>query len=64
MPLRKCGEGAYKVNGVNYYSWSGTSPLTNPLDPSDGMMGVASLTFIGGEANDGMVGRCSSHLAR
>ena len=64
MPLRKCGEGSYKVNCVNYYSWSGTSPLTNPLDPSDGMMGVASLTFIGGEANDGMVGRCSSHLGK
>ena len=64
MPLKQCGEGAYKVNGVRYYSWSGTSPLTNPLDPSDGMMAVASLTFIGGEANDGMVGRCSSHLGQ
>ena len=64
MPIKACGEGAYRVNGVNYYSWSGTSPLTNPLDPSDGMMAVASLTFIGGEANDGMVGRCSSHLGK
>ncbi len=64
MPAKRCGEGAYKVNGVRYYSWSGTSPLTNPLDPSDAMMGVATLTFIGGEANDGMVGRCSSHLGK
>jgi triacylglycerol lipase len=64
MPIKACGEGAYKVNGVSYYSWSGTSPLTNPLDPSDGMMGVASLTFLGGEENDGMVGRCSSHLGK
>ena len=31
IPTTACGEGAYKVNGVRYYSWSGTSPLTNPL---------------------------------
>nr|MBP8263595.1 lipase [Pseudomonas sp.] len=51
---------AYKVNGVSYYSWSGTSPLTNVLDPSDLLMGVSSLTFK--DANDGLVGRCSSRL--
>jgi len=26
LPTSACGEGAYKVNGVRYYSWSGTSP--------------------------------------
>ncbi len=26
VPTTECGEGAYKVNGVRYYSWSGTSP--------------------------------------
>ena len=35
IPTSACGEGAYKVNGVSYYSWSGTSPLTNILDVSD-----------------------------
>jgi triacylglycerol lipase len=60
IPTSQCGEGAYKVNGVRYYSWSGTSPLTNPLDVSDAMMGAGSLAF--SEANDGLVGRCSSHL--
>lgn len=60
LPTTACGEGAYKVNGVSYYSWSGTSPLTNVLDPSDLLMGVSSLTFK--DANDGLVGRCSSHL--
>ena len=60
IPTSACGEGAYKVNGVRYYSWSGTSPLTNPLDVSDAMMGAGSLAFSG--ANDGLVGRCSSHL--
>jgi len=60
LPTIACGEGAYKVNGVSYYSWSGTSPLTNVLDPSDLLMGVSSLTFK--DANDGLVGRCSSRL--
>ena len=60
IPTTACGEGAYKVNGVHYYSWSGTSPLTNPLDVSDAMMGAGSLAFSG--PNDGLVGRCSSHL--
>ncbi|MEO4046608.1 triacylglycerol lipase [Pseudomonas sp. CAU 1711] len=62
IPTSACGEGAYKVNGVSYYSWSGTSPLTNLLDVSDLLMGASSLTF--NEANDGLVGRCSSHLGK
>lgn len=62
IPTSACGEGAYKVNGVSYYSWSGTSPLTNILDVSDLLMGASSLTF--DEANDGLVGRCSSHLGK
>jgi len=60
IPTTRCGEGAYKVNGVRYYSWGGTSPLTNVLDVSDAMLGAGSLAF--DEANDGLVGRCSSHL--
>ncbi len=60
IPTTACGEGAYQVNGVRYYSWSGTSPLTNPLDISDAMMGAGALAFSG--PNDGLVGRCSSHL--
>ncbi|MEZ2743671.1 triacylglycerol lipase [Halopseudomonas bauzanensis] len=62
IPTSACGEGDYQVNNVRYYSWSGTSPSTNLLDPSDLMMVVAAQTFPTGEANDGMVGRCSSRL--
>ncbi|MCO5785861.1 lipase [Pseudomonas sp. G11-1] len=62
IPTTACGEGDYQVNNVRYYSWSGTSPSTNLLDPSDLMMVVAAQTFPKGEANDGMVGRCSSRL--
>jgi triacylglycerol lipase len=63
IPTTACGEGAYKVNGINYYSWGGTSPLTNFLDPSDLLMGAGAL-IIKNEANDGLVGRCSSHLGK
>ncbi|WP_137885542.1 triacylglycerol lipase [Pseudomonas sp. 2FE] len=63
IPTTACGEGAYSVNGVRYYSWGGTSPLTNLLDPSDLLLGATSLTF-NGAANDGLVGRCSSHLGQ
>lgn len=55
-----CGEGSPSVNGVRYYSWSGTGVLTNVFDPFDAGLGITSLFF--SEANDGLVGRCSSHL--
>jgi len=57
-----CGSGAELVNGVRYYSWTGTQPLTNLLDLSDGLLGVLSLAF--GEANDGLVSACSSRLGK
>jgi triacylglycerol lipase len=60
VPAASCGEGAFVVGGIRYYSWSGTGILTNVLDVSDGAMGLASLFY--GESNDGLVGRCSSHL--
>lgn len=61
LPTTACGNGAAQVNGVRYYSWSGTSPLTNFLDVSDVLLGASAIPF-GFEANDGLVGRCSSHL--
>lgn len=61
MPASSCGNGASVVNGVRYYSWGGTSVLTNIFDASDGMLGASSL-FFGLEQNDGLVGKCSSHL--
>jgi triacylglycerol lipase len=61
MPSSSCGSGASIVNGVRYYSWGGTSVLTNVFDASDGLLGASSL-FFGFEQNDGLVGKCSSHL--
>lgn len=57
-----CGSGAEQVNGVRYYSWTGTKPLTNVLDASDGLLSIMGLTF--GEANDGLVSACSSRLGK
>ncbi|KAA0694288.1 triacylglycerol lipase [Halopseudomonas laoshanensis] len=61
LPTSSCGTGAYSVNGVRYYSWSGTSPLTNVFDVSDALLGASAIPF-GFEANDGLVGRCSSRM--
>lgn len=58
----KCAEGAYVVNGVHYYSWSGTGHLTNVADIGDGALAAIGLVIP--EANDGFVGRCSSHLGQ
>jgi triacylglycerol lipase len=63
VPTSACGEGAYQVNGVYYFSWSGAKPLTNVLDASDPVLGLTSLAFNGAK-NDGLVSSCSSHLGR
>lgn len=60
VPAARCGEGERVVRGIRYYSWSGTAPVTNILDVSDAMMGLAALAY--DEPTDGLVGQCSSHL--
>jgi triacylglycerol lipase len=61
LPTTSCGNGPAVVNGVHVYSWSGTGVLTNILDITDAPLGLTALAFLG-EANDGLVGRCSSHF--
>ena len=61
MPTTACGQGAAVVNGVRYYSWGSTSVRTNLLDPVDILFSITSLAFKGAP-NDGMVGKCSSHV--
>lgn len=61
LPTTVCGQGAASVNGIRYYSMGGTAVLTNVLDVSDAAM-LATSVFFGSEANDGLVGRCASHL--
>jgi len=63
LPASPCGQGASSVNGVRYYSFGGTGVLTNIFDITDPFLFASSL-FFGFEPNDGLVGRCSSHLGR
>ena len=61
MPSTSCGQGAPVVNGIRYYSIGGTSVSTNWFDAGDPLL-IAGSLFFGWEANDGLVGRCSTHL--
>jgi triacylglycerol lipase len=63
VPTSSCGEGAYQVNGVAYFSWSGAKPYTNAFDILDPALALTSLAF-GFEKNDGLVSSCSSHLGK
>ncbi|SFV04846.1 lipase family alpha/beta hydrolase [Pseudoduganella namucuonensis] len=63
VPTSACGEGAYQVNGIHYFSWSGARILTNPLDIVDLHFLLTTLAF-NGEKNDGLVATCSSHLGK
>ncbi|MES2114719.1 MAG: triacylglycerol lipase [Pseudomonadota bacterium] len=63
VPTTACGEGAYQVNGVYYFSWSGAQPYTNIFDISDPVLALTALAFNGAK-NDGLVASCSSHLGR
>ncbi|KIF79807.1 lipase family alpha/beta hydrolase [Noviherbaspirillum autotrophicum] len=63
VPITSCGEGAYQVNGVRYFSWSGGSSYTNVLDVVDPWLLLTSAAF-GGAKNDGLVASCSTHLGK
>ncbi len=63
VPTSACGEGAYEVRGVSYFSWSGAKPYTNLLDVMDPALALTSLAFAGAK-NDGLVASCSTHLGK
>lgn len=69
LPSTWGGVGAEQVNGVLYYSWSGIikgsllSQSSNIFDPLHSACRVLSRFFtLEANANDGLVGRFSSHL--
>jgi triacylglycerol lipase len=66
-PLTPCGQGPEMApvagHPIRWYSYSGSKPVTNPLDPSDALHAYLSL-YMGGQDNDGAVPRCSSHWGR
>jgi len=62
VPTTACGTGAAQSQGgIKLYSWGGTSPLTNVLDPLELVFTASSVGFLG-EASDGVVGRCSNRF--
>ncbi|RYZ44081.1 MAG: triacylglycerol lipase [Myxococcaceae bacterium] len=62
VPTSACGTGAATgPQGMRYYSWSGTSPVTSLVDPTDAALLLSSLLYTEAQ-NDGLVGRCSSHF--
>ncbi|QKS81739.1 lipase family alpha/beta hydrolase [Pseudomonas bijieensis] len=67
LPKNWGGNGPERVNGVRYYSWSGTLPeaTEEELEPSQVFCRAFSEYFIteAGQ-NDGLVGRFSSHLGK
>ncbi|MFZ2297588.1 MAG: lipase [Burkholderiales bacterium RIFCSPLOWO2_12_FULL_64_99] len=63
IPTTACGEGAYVVQGVRYYSWGGNKQITNLLDISDGVMALSG-AFFNGKTNDGLVSTCSMNLGQ
>ncbi len=62
VPTSACGEGAYTANGINYYSWIGSSKVTTGIDPTDWMSAATGLLIAG--KSDGIVPQCSGHLGR
>lgn len=71
LPKSWGGKGRELVNGVRYYSWSGTlqgnnlDDGLNALDPLHALSRAFSRYFTTeAEQNDGMVGRYSSHLGK
>jgi len=60
VPSTACGNGPASANGIKFFSWSGSSQLTNILDVSDAPLKLSSLVYSG--SNDGLVGTCSSHF--
>ncbi|EZP32295.1 esterase/lipase family protein [Pseudomonas sp. RIT288] len=67
LPATWGGQGAERVNGVHYYSWSGTlqDDLLQTLDPVHAVCrALAGHFVIETGQNDGFVGRYSSHLGR
>lgn len=63
VPTTRCAHGAALVNGVRYYSWSGTGHITSVVDPSDYALAATGQAFKG-VPNDGLVAQCDSHLGQ
>ncbi len=64
VPATPCGEGEHVVKGIPYYSFTGVAQVGRWYSLADQMMLLTSLAFTKDRDNDGLVGRCSSHLGQ
>ncbi len=63
VPTTACGDGAPEVAGVRYYSWSGVGRFHSATNMLDAPMWLTGQLFERErDDNDGLVGRCASHL--
>ena len=58
-----CGEGAYQEKGIQFYSFTGNTAVTNLLDLDSALLGT-SLLINAGRDNDGLVSRCSAKFGK
>lgn len=64
VPTSACGTGvSQNSQGIKFYSWGGSRPLTNMFDPLELVFTASSVGFFG-EASDGVVGRCSNRFGQ
>ncbi|HVL02049.1 MAG TPA: hypothetical protein VM553_19665, partial [Dongiaceae bacterium] len=71
VPATRCGQGEALVNGIHYFSWTGSAINTNFLDPTsyntilDSINRSISKKVTGvAEKSDSVVGQCESHLGQ
>ncbi len=64
LPALPCGDGAHEVNGIRYYSWTGVGRFYRAINAADSVMWVTGQLFEREADNDGLVGRCASHLGQ
>ncbi|MCX5468364.1 lipase family alpha/beta hydrolase [Acinetobacter nematophilus] len=58
-----CSEGAYREKGIQFFSFTGNTAVTNLLDLDSALLGT-SLLINAGHDNDGLVSRCSAKFGR
>ena len=63
LPTTACKDGPANANGIAFYSWTGASQTTNPLDPDTLLTSLGYVAF-SGQKNDGLVSQCSSRLGK
>lgn len=62
VPTQWCGEGEHVVEGIRFYSWSSIGQFYRVANGADYLMHLTGKSFVREQDNDGLVGKCASHL--